>query len=250
MNVKKKLLGIIVCTLLTTTALPAIGTLNEKTTTSIVGIESIPIIDFRNPPIINFRTIPLVLLNYGEGTAEDIIWEMEIIEGEGLFQGKLLNPKKENGSHPLIGPYGDFATDINLRGLGITTINFIVSYTMEDVPGCNQVFQVKQEWRDIGVLSLHLFPEIIQPSKEWVDISNVSYYEDTDDLGVWFYHSGLLNMHNVRVVPNSNSAYSDELFLAACKFTNGTATLKECWLTKDIVEGGDAHWEVETVDGE
>ena len=45
---KRKIVGILVCTLLITTALPAIGTINEKTITSTEGIESVPVIDFRD----------------------------------------------------------------------------------------------------------------------------------------------------------------------------------------------------------
>ena len=56
-------------------------------------------------------------------------------------------------------------------------------------------------------------------------------------------------MHNVRVVSNVKSDSSHAEFLAACKFTNGNATLNECWITKDLIESEEYRWELETIVG-
>ena len=45
-QMKNKLIGIFLCMLLLATALPATGTLNEKTVTSTGGFDSIPILEF------------------------------------------------------------------------------------------------------------------------------------------------------------------------------------------------------------
>jgi hypothetical protein len=56
-------------------------------------------------------------------------------------------------------------------------------------------------------------------------------------------------MHNVRVLLSLPSLSEEIEFLAACKFTDGRAILHECWITKWLVMGGEAHWQVELVDG-
>ena len=245
---KKKIVGILVCTLLITTALPAIGTLNEKTMTSTGGIESVPVIYFRDPSIFHFRNISVDLVNSGEGTAEDITWEMKIIEGEQFWQGRFLSPKEKNGTFPYLGPDSKEEISIDMSGFGITTIYFNCKYKIEDLPECDVEFEVKQEWRVIGIMSLFIFPPN-SPQKEWPEIVDFWYVDETDDKAVQFYHEGINNMHNVRVVLNVDSDSSDAEFLAACKFTNGNATLEECWLTKDLVESEKCRWELETIVG-
>ena len=150
-----------------------------------------------------------------------------------------------------MGPGSDYGEKVKLSGLGITTIRFNCIYTMSDLCGCDVEFEVKQEWVDIGIFSLHLILPGFQPDKEWVDIENYSYYNETDGAaGIEFYVEGINQKHNVRVVLGLGSKTDDVEFLAACKFYDGVAVLEECWITRDIVEGGDAHWELETLDGE
>ena len=245
---KKKIVGILVCTLLITTALPAIGTINEKTITSTEGIESVPVIDFRNPRIFQLGKITIDLVNYKGGNATDIEWEMKITEGEFFWQGKYLSPKDKNGTIPDLGPEGKEPIIIDMSGFGITTIVLNCKYKIEDLPECDVEFEVKQEWRIIGLMSLFIFPPN-SPQKKWPEIEEFSYVEDADYQAGEFYVEGINNMHNVRVVSNVKSDSSHAEFLAACKFTNGNATLEECWLTKDLVEREKCRWELETIVG-
>ena len=248
---KYKILGILICTLLiAATVLPVAGQLDEKNNTSTRGIELVPVVDFIDPPLINLGGIPLALRNTGEGSADDITWKMEIIEEGGLFGGKLFNPKEEEGTFPSLPPDEYDDTKITLTGFGITTIYCSCTYTMPDITGCEVEFEVKQEWRDLGLMSVHLFFPSMQPDKDWIVIDDFTYFEDTKAEGVEFHVEGIRQMHNVRVNTGASSKSDDVVFLAACKFINGTARLEECWITKDIVEYEDAYWELELVDQE
>ena len=111
-------------------------------------------------------------------------------------------------------------------------------------------FEVIQEWQDQAILFLHSFPERIQPAKEWMDIQEYWYFDKTDTTGVELYYEGINNMHSVRVVLGSDSFSQEIQFLGACKFHDGTGFLNEYGITEELVVSGDAHWEIELVNGE
>jgi hypothetical protein len=240
---KKKLLGIFVCMLVIATAIPAVGTLDEKTMTSTGRIELVPVVDFINIKG-GLLGISVLLMNFGEGTAHDMTWSMTV------SGGLLFFPREANGEIPSpLDPDDEYVIPINLLlGLGKSTVTFYCNYTIIlDLSRSELEVGVKQEWSDLGLLILHTFPQGIQPEKEWVEIDGYEYIE-TDDQEVELTYAGINNMHNVRVV--LGKSYSPDIeFLASCKFQNGTGYLKENWITKDIVTGGDAHWEVELVNG-
>jgi hypothetical protein len=220
-----------------------------KNNISITGnIENVPVLNLHDPRIFNLQNISFDLVNTGEGTANNITWEMNIIEGDGLFYGELFSPKEDSGTIPSLGPDDDYPIYIELSGLGITTIYIDCKYTMGDISGCSQEFEVKQEWVVLGIFYINLFLPSMQPDKEWVDIENYSYFNDTKSDGVELIHGDLLQKHNTRVVEGSKSG--ETLFLATCKFINGTGTLRECGITEDVVTSEEAHWEVELLDGE
>ena len=89
---KNKMVVFFVCTLMIITALPAIGTINEKTKTELSSIDNCPVIDLFIAKFIGIGNIPIILGNYGEGTAIDIEWEMKILSGP------LFSPQSASGS--------------------------------------------------------------------------------------------------------------------------------------------------------
>ncbi len=240
---KKKLVGIFVCMLLIATILPVTGTHDGKTISPTRRIEQVPIVNFKLIKGGLFG-ITVLLLNSGEGTADNIYWEMNA--SGGLF----FYPKSKNGEIEVLGPgEGKEIKIFILLGLGITTINFYCKYKIVNL-SCDTDFEVKEEWRDQPLLFWHSFPETIQPDKEWMTIDEYWYFDKKGAPGVELYYEGINNMHNVRVVLGSHSFYQEIEFLAACKFTDGVGILEECWITEEIVTTGLAHWEVELVDGE
>ena len=235
-NMKKKIVGIFVCTLLIVTILPVTGTHDEKTISITREIEFIPILDFVEIDG-SLLGISVVLANLGEGTADNIYWEMNA--SGGLF----FYPKSKNGTIDAL--YSDQSETIKIwpvLGLGITTITFYCKYKIVNL-SYDVYFEVKQEWRNLALLFLHSFPETIQLTKEWIEIDNYAYF----DIGVELLKAGINNMHNVRVVLDDSL---EPEFLAACKFTDGIGFLNEYGITKELVTSGYAHWEVELVDGE
>jgi len=212
-------------------------------------LEKVPLIEFIDPSVLNFRKIPLGLLNTGNGSAEDITWEMEIIDGGGIFRGKLFNPKYQSGYTPLLGPGQDFGEDIDLRGLGLTTVRLIITYTLKDLPQCPVEFKVKKDYRDLGVTALQTIPKILQPDELWNEVDSYEYYDESDQQGVELYIEGINQWHNVGVIYNSDDRANEVAFIAMCKFTDGHANLVECGITRDVVMSEKAHWVVETLNG-
>ncbi|KYK22618.1 hypothetical protein AYK25_02340 [Thermoplasmatales archaeon SM1-50] len=241
---KNKMVVFFVCMLMIITALPVIGTINEKTKTEVSSIDNCPVIDIFIAKFIGIGNIPLILGNYGEGTAIDIEWEMKILSGP------LFSPKNASGSiDELEG--GDYEIiRVPSLGLGFAAFEFYCNYSIQNITGSFIV--VKQEYRDFALGFLHMFFIFIQPEKEWhvIDTDDVHYFNETDQDGCHIFVEGINNMHNVRVMEGADDRSEDALFLAATKFTNGNATLYEYGLTRDIVEGGDAHWEIELVNDE
>jgi hypothetical protein len=186
--------------------------------------------------------ISVVLKNFGNGIADNISWEMSA-------SGGLFYPRTKNGTIDPLSPGQNETIHIRpMLGLGTATITFFCKYRIVNFT-YDVDFIVKQEWHNRALFFLFSFPERIQPTKQWMTIENYSYINTSDFSGVEFHYLQKTNMHNVRVVVNSPSFAQQIEFLAACKFTNGTAILNECWITKELIQGGDAHWEVELVDG-
>ena len=187
--------------------------------------------------------ISIVLKNFGNGTANNISWEMNA--SGGLF----FYPRSTRGTIDALSPGQNETIYIRpMLGLGTATITFLCTYKIVNL-SYDVDFVVKQEWRNRALFFLVSFPERIQPIKEWMVIENYSYFNESENPGIEFQYKGICNMHNVRVVLDLPSFSQEIEFLAACKFTNGSAILYECWVTKWLVQGGDAHWEVELVDG-
>jgi len=240
---RKKILVIFACMLLIATVLPVTGTYDGKTVSPTEEIELVPVLDLT---LIKggFFGILVLLSNFGDGTADNIFWEMNV--SGGLF----FYPKSTNGEIEELNP--DQNEIIKIRpalGLGIVTINLYCKYKIVNL-SCDVDIELKQEWKDQALIFLHLFPETIQPVKEWMEIENYSYFNETDTTGVELHYTGINNMHNVRVALGSYSFYQEIEFLGACKFTDGIGILEECGITEELITGGDAHWEVELVDGE
>jgi hypothetical protein len=241
---KTTIKGLFVCMLLIiTSVLPIVVGYNEKNNIPTGGIESIPILDFRNPPAINLGTIPFIIKNYGNGTALNITWKMEIIEG-----GILFFPQKKSGTISSLGPNECERIDISLTGLGMAIIELSCNYMIEGISGCNVEFEVKQEWRDLGILYLHLFLQFLQKDKDWMRIEDYSYSNETKTQGVELYYKDVLQKHNVQVVEGRDS--EEILFKAVCKFEDGVGFLEECWITRDVIISEKAHWEIELINGE
>ncbi len=238
---KKKIVGIFICMLVIATILPATGAHNEKTLASTGGIELVPVLDFERIAGGLFG-ISVLLVNSGEGTAENISWQMNA--SGGLF----FYPKSISGIITVLGP--DEEEKIKIMpafGLGNTTLTFYCRYKMAEITSCDVDIEVKQEWQDRSFFIFHSFPASKQLNKSWVD-TDFSYINNrTYTGGVEFNYAGINNMHNVRVVLGLPLFSRGVEFLGACKFTNGTGILYECWVTEEIVMHGDAHWEVELV---
>ena len=239
----KKIIGIFCCMLLITAiALPVSGSFNEKTKANTTQIEFIPILDFKEIKG-GFLRLSVILENSGEGPAYNVYFEMRASGGLFFFT------KVKNGEIPLIHP----GETVELKfgpaiGLGLITIELYCIYMIGGMY-CETEIEVKQEWRDKAFFIMHSFPENIQPVKEWMEIEEFYYYE-SDDPEVMLTYQSILNMHNLRVVSSFDSQYDKVEFRAACKFTDGIGHLKECWITRELVESGIGHWEVELVDGE
>ena len=239
----KKIIGIFSCMLLIlATSLPVSGTINEKTGAKTEGIELVPVLDFKEIKG-GFLRMSVIIENSGEGPAYNVYWEMRI--NGGLF----FYSKIKNGEIPIILPGEQIELKISpALGLGIITIEFYCTYLLESMY-CETEIEIKQEWRNRALLLLNTFPEDIQPEKEWMEIEEYFYYEsDTQEVMLTF--QDILNMHNVRVVSSTVSQNDTVDFRAACKFQDGIGYLNECWITREIIESGIAHWEVELVDGE
>jgi hypothetical protein len=238
----KKIVGILSCMLLIfASIIPVTGAINEKNEVNTDGFEPVPIVDFMdiNGGLLGITT---VIMNLGDAGAKDIYWEMRASGGLFCF------PKVKSGNMSALLSGGiDKISVFPFIGLGIITIEFYCRFRI-DGSFCDAEFEIKQEWRDRALLFYHTFPEEIQPEKEWVEVEEFIYH-DTDDPEVELMYQGILNMHNVRVATSSDS-YPEVEFKAACKFEGGIGHLKECWITRELVEGGIGHWEVELVDGE
>ena len=186
--------------------------------------------------------ISVVVKNFASEMVNNISWEMSA-------SGGLFYPRTKNGTIDPLSPGQNETIHIRpMLGLGTATITFFCKYRIANFT-YDVDFIVKQEWHNRALFFLFSFPERIQPTKQWMTIENYSYINTSDFSGVEFHYLQKTNMHNVRVVVNSPSFAQQIEFLAACKFTNGTAILNECWITKELIQGGDAHWEVELVDG-
>lgn len=243
---KIKILSICICMLMISTLFTATGTQNQTTTSAPQKIDSVPVLEIVDIDGGLFR-IRALLANSGEGTAENILWDMTV-DG-GIF----YYPTTASGEIDFLGPGEDAVLEVlPMIGIGVATITFHCTYNILNL-SCGVDFEVKQEWRLQPFFLIFLnFPESIQPAKLWTEIppDDVHYFNETDIMGVEFWVEGITNMHNVRVVSDKSTKSDGVEFLAACKFTNGNATLYECGLTYDIVIYGGAHWEIETLDGE
>jgi len=238
---KKKIIGILVCTLLIATTLQVVGTRDEKTISPTGGIELIPVLDLKFIKGGMF-SISVILENSRDGSAENIYWEMNVSGGFFFY------PKSKSGEIEFLGPYQSEKIKISpVLGLGRVTINFFCKYRIVNLT-CE--IEVKQEWQDQAILFWHSFPEKIQPAKEWMDILEYWYFDKKCTPGVGLYYEGINNMHNVRVVLGPPYFFQEIEFLGACKFIDGTGILEECGITEAIVTSGEAHWEVELVNGE
>jgi hypothetical protein len=240
---KKKLVVVLMSMLITVTALPAFGTINEKELTETSMIEDIPIIDFYNNILWSYNPMIIYLENYGTGTAEDIEWEINITGGY------FFSPHEWNGSFDALGEY-NHKIYLNTTGLGFGNMNLYCKYKMQNVSGCDVYIEKKEEYRILSIFFIHIFIRFLQPKKDWITIDDVNYFNDTDQDGCHFFVEGINNMHNVRVMEGADDGSEEALFLAACKFTNGNATLYECGVTRSIVESEEAHWEIELVNDE
>ena len=238
----KKILGILVSILIIiASVLPVSGSTNEKTEGKANFIDLIPVIDFLEIKGGLLR-LSTTLINTGEGNAYNLYWEMRVLDG--LF----FHPKMIYGEIPLIKPGEQVEIKISpALGLGLVTIEFYCRYLIQGMY-CETEIEIKQEWKDRALIIFHTFPESIQPVKEWMVIENYSYHE-TDELEVLLIYKDILNMHNLRVVAGSDSTQLIE-FRGACCFEDGIGHLKECWVTRDLVESGIGYWEVEIVDEE
>jgi hypothetical protein len=238
----KKIIGIFCCMLLITAiALPVSGSLNEETKVNTCQIDLVPILDFKEIKG-GFLGITVLLENSGEGDANYVFYELRA--SGGLF----FYTKIKSGEIPLIHP----GETVELKffpvlGIGAITIEFYCRYLIGGMY-CETEIEVKQVWRDKALFIFHSFPESLQPQKEWVEVEE--YYYETDDPEVMLQYQHILNMHNVRVLSSTDSENETVEFRAACKFTEGIGHLKECWVTRDLVESGLGHWQVELVDGE
>ncbi|UCD13237.1 MAG: hypothetical protein JSW60_06680 [Thermoplasmatales archaeon] len=254
---KIKILGIFVCMLLIAVAvLPATGTLDEKTMTSTGGIESVPILDFVNIKG-GILGISVVLMNFGEGTAHDIIWSMNV--SGGLYNNPIIKNlfllfggilfRNIDGKIDSLEPGEEKMISIKpMLGLGRFTVYFNCKYIIRNLSRCDVDVEVKHEWIDQGLLFLHDFPPILQPEEEWRNITNSTYIGGgMVKLNYTGPPIGIYQLHNVRVFDPVSEKTE---FLGACSFTNGTGTIKECHVTYDIVEFGGAYWQVELVNGE
>jgi hypothetical protein len=239
----KKIIGIFICMLLIlATTLSVSGSSNEKTKAGADQIDLVPILDFKEIKG-GLLGLSVLLENSGMGPAYNVYWEMRA--SGGLF----FYANMKNGEFPTILPGEQVKIKISPAiGLGIVTIEFYCRYLIEGMY-CETEIEVKQEWRNRALLILNTFPEEIQPQKEWMEVEEYFYYE-SDDPELMLQYQQILNMHNVRGVSSADSENETVEFRAACKFTDGIGYLKECWVTRDLVESGIGHWEVELVDGE
>ncbi|UCD13720.1 MAG: hypothetical protein JSW60_09215, partial [Thermoplasmatales archaeon] len=230
------------------------NTMNSPSTFYSVGGEEteptppkIPILDLQNIKG-GVLGISVALVNSGGATAYDIKWEMNLSEISGYFF-----PKHANGDITQLEPGEEAIIDIGLMfGLGESTVTFYCEYTMILNDSRSELdIGVKQEWRDNGYLIFHSFPEGKQPAKIWRTLKKHEYeYTIVDDEKVVNFTLDPpqpLQLHNVRVVRGHDKGSLDITFLGACKLIYGEGQLKENWITKSMVESGDAYWEVELV---
>jgi YD repeat-containing protein len=206
----------------------------------IVPIPDIPILKWVNirGGLLGFS---VGLKNSGENTAYDVKWEMFVVDG-------FLVPKYDSGEIANLEPGEEERIPLKWKfGLGRSTIEFHCDYVMS-IDGTREDLDVKtkQEWNDLGLLIAHTFPDGIQPKKDWKDIKYYNYTVSGTGKGVEFNYKNFLEWHNVRVLEYGTG---DELYTAACKFTNGVGYLEEGWITRSDIENANAYWQIEEVDG-
>ena len=111
--------------------------------------------------------------------------------------GIFFYPTSASGELDLLEPYESEKIKIfPAFGLGTVSLNFYCNYEIVNL-SCD--VDIIQEWRDQAILFWHLFPENIQPTKEWVDIQDYSYFDigftqdlgATQDVGVELYYDRL-----------------------------------------------------------
>jgi len=262
---KRKLVGIFVCMLLIFTILPATGTFNEKIMNSTGEIGSIPVLQFKDISTDkNLLGFSVELMNSGGGMTGDIEWSMNVSGGlyEIPFIKYLFVPKKMTyGKIESLGPNESGTIKIGpLLALGRFNITFDCTYTIYSMINsstcddeCEADISITREYNDQGDwLIYHTFPPEQQPTREWINIEQNHYIP-----GGWvefnnvYYpppnaNIGVLQKHNVRVY---DSVSQQTLFLGACKFNNGSATLQECHVTLGLVNNQDTYWQVELVNG-
>jgi hypothetical protein len=205
-------------------------------------IPSIPILELVNIKggVLGFS---VGLKNFGDRTAYDITWELNV---KG---GLLYPPNSDSGEIDQLEPGEEQKINLNklMFGLGRSIIEYHCKYKMFLNTSKSELdVETKQEWRDLGLLFGHVFPDLIQPKKDWMEVEVFDYREEGIDKFVELKYQGINNMHNVRAL---DSDTSEVLYLGACCFENGAGILEEGWITKGDIENNLAFWEVELVDG-
>ena len=204
-------------------------------------IGPIPILDLENIKG-GLLGISVVLRNFGEETAYDIEWEMNV------SGGLLYYPTYKNGEIEVLAPEEEKTIKIKpMIGLGLATVEFYCRYTMIIEPSRDEMGgAVIQEGNDQGILFLHTFPEGKQPIKVWRTLEDHEYeygYENGEKVVKFFLDPPEpTTMHKIHI---KNTASQSIEYLTACKFQNGEAILKENWYTYEMLQGG--QWEIEIV---
>ncbi len=217
------------------------------------GIESIPILNITKIRA-GKNIITVELKNFGNEPAYDIIWRMFILEEfvGRIFRGFLFFPKHGEGTIPSLYPGDTTEFNVDMKGLGLTKVSFNLLYTIKSNSRCEVEGEVFQEENVLGVL-ITLNNELIpQPERTWVNISDADYSAGIDKVDLYF-NMPPYDIHHTHKIRLHDKDSSDILFQSSCSFefdgSVSKGTVKECHITKSIVETGNAYWQVELVNG-
>jgi hypothetical protein len=217
-------------------------------------IESAPILDFINLKVgllgildilnlkIGLLGFSVVLKNFGEETAHNVKWEMNVVGGSPFI------PSMVDGEFEQIEPEEEEIINIfPIFGFGRPTFQFHCTYKMKLNSLKSEVDAgTKQDYQGLALGGGYMFPDEMQPEMEWIRIENTEYDEDEDgnllvrlsnDPGDMVPNS----WKNVRVLDSISGA---EVYSNFCKFAEGEGVVYEDHQTYGNILSGD-YWEVE-----
>lgn len=221
------------------------------------GIKSLPILEIKDPTAFNLIKVPIAIKNSGKATANNIKWSLDVKPGDFFIPDG--DTENETLGSLVVGDEKEIEMKLSCFLKKKVTLRCYYTISEFNKSECDVNVIVEKEMNDFGLFLFNGFFEGMQPVPIWEDIDkeNVIYEVENGPSGPELYvkliYQGIENCHNVRVIENPayDSDSEDILFQSASKFNeNGVAIVEECHITRDVVLSDNAHWQVETLDGQ